>query len=98
MSYFLLNGSGTRISGGMANGYYLIYLGEHQIARMTFWSNHGDYDVEIMDTREMTITNTGMKAFDKATMEQHTYNPNNLPTFYIDLPTRPYLAVRIRRK
>lgn len=53
--------------------------------------------VEIIDTRAMTIASTSMKAFDKATMEQHTYNLDKLPTYYIDLPTKPYLAVHIRR-
>jgi hypothetical protein len=88
----------TRISGGMADGYYLIYLGEHQMAVMPFWSEDDHYDVEVIDTREMTITSITMKPFDKETMEQHTYDGVPLPTCYIELPSRPYLAVRIKRK
>ena len=87
----------TRISGGMNGSYYLIYLGEHQIANFYLWSASADYDVEILDTREMTITPTTIKAFDKATMEQQTYSEFTTPTYYIELPTKPYLAIRIKR-
>ncbi len=89
----------TRISGGMADGYYLIYLGEHQLDVMPLWSKDDQYDVEIIDTRELTVTATEMKPFDKETMEKQTYDEwSALPTHYIELPTKPYLAVRIRRK
>jgi hypothetical protein len=88
----------TRISGGMADDYYLIYLGEHQIAIMPFWSNDDQYEVEIIDTREMTIKPIAMKPFDKATMTQHAYDGTPLPSFYIELPSKPYLVVRIKRK
>ena len=88
----------TRISGGMADGYYLIYLGEHQMQRMPIWSEDGDYDVDILDTHDMTITATSVKAFDAETMGEQTYSERAMPTYYIDLPTKPYLAVRIQRR
>lgn len=88
----------TRISGGTNNGYFLIYLGEHQIANFYLWSEDDNYDVDILDTVEMTITPTAMKPFDEATMEQHTYDMMTQPTYYLELPTKPNLAIRIQRK
>ena len=88
----------TRISGGMNGNYYLIYLGEHQIENFYFWSEDDNYDIEILDTRAHTITPIAMKAFDEETMEKHTYDMGALPTYYLELPTQPYLAIRIRRK
>jgi len=88
----------TRISGGMADGYYLIYLGEHQMKMMPIWSEDGNYDVEIIDTHDMTITPTTVQVFDADTMGEQTYSERAMPTYYIDLPTKPYLAVRIKRR
>lgn len=88
----------TRMSAGMADGYYLIYLGEHQMSVMPFWSEHDQYDVDVIDTQEMTITPTAMKPLNKMLKEQLTFKQMEKPTYYIDLPTKPYLAIRIKRK
>jgi len=87
----------SRISGGMNQGTYLIYLGEHQMQVMPLWTADDAYDVDVIDTKEMTITPTSFKPFDEATMEQQTYG-GILPTYYLELPSKPYLALRFTRR
>lgn len=84
----------TRMSGGTNGDVSLIYLGEHQMQIMPVWSKHGNFAVDIIDTRAMTVTKTAIKAFDAATMEEQTYSERTMPTWFIELPTKPYLAVR----
>ena len=84
----------TRISGGTVGDTTLIYLGEHQMAQLPVWSRHGDYDVEIIDTRQHCRSPAQLKPFDLAQMEEQTYAERATPTFYVELPTKPCLAVR----
>jgi len=76
-----------RISGGKnEDRYYLIYFGAHQPKRFSSWtvkvpSDH-KYNIDIIDTWNMKIRPL-KKLFD-----------NN---FEIELPGKPYMAVRIRR-
>ncbi len=88
----------TRVSGGVIGDSTLIYLGEHQLQIMPNYSKHGHYDVEIIDTRELTITPTAMKPFDLAKMEKQTYSERTTPSYYIELPSKPYLAVRFTER
>ena len=88
----------TRISGGMAGDTTLVYLGEHQMRQMPLWSRHGDYELEIIDTRAMTIGRASILPFDHARMEKQTYSERATPTFYVELPVKPYLALRFTER
>lgn len=88
----------THISGGTAGGYFLIYLGEHQMQMMPIWAEDDDYEVDILDTREMTITPGRLQKVDTAVIEKQIYSGTPMPTYLVELPSRPYLAVRIKRK
>lgn len=70
--------------GGAKNEYYLCYFGFNQPSYMTFSMEPGiTYQVDIIDTWNMTIESV------EETQEGH---------FCIDLPGRPYMAVRLTKK
>jgi hypothetical protein len=72
-----------RWGAGQHGEYYLHYFGVRQPGRWTFDLPEGQsYQVEVIDTWEMTVTPL-----------QGTFSG----TFQVELPGRPYLAVRIRR-
>lgn len=82
----------TRVSGAMNGGYRLLYFGEHQPLR--WWEGlppGNDYEVEIIDTWNMTITLGAVQPTRRfAAME------GSQPDYELVLPGKPYLAVRIR--
>jgi len=67
---------------GVPEQYYLAYFGIHQPGRAIFDLPEGQYQVEVMDTWEMTITLIAEIKIEK---------------FQIELPSKPYMAVRVRR-
>ena len=70
-------------SGGRAGEYYLTYFGYRQPARVTFTVPEGQrYRAEVIDTWNMTITPQDQLVEKGSTLE---------------LPRRPYLALRLRR-
>jgi hypothetical protein len=70
-------------AAGQPGEYYLFYFGVHQPAEQTFvLDKEGPYQVDVIDTWEMTVTPV-----------EGTFQG----TFKIDLPGKPYMAVRIRR-
>jgi hypothetical protein len=92
----------TRVSAARDGDYHLIYLGEHQPA---IWAaglplDDGAYDVDVIDTWEMTIKPARrlpspvyprLRQRDGALSESKP-----LSTFAIELPGRPYQAIRVR--
>jgi len=73
----------SRWVAGREGEYYLFYFGVHQPSVWTFDLPPGaTYRVEVIDTWEMTITPIG---------------GSFSATFQVELPGKPYLAVRIRR-
>jgi hypothetical protein len=63
-------------------GYYLIYMGIFQPSyRILFFDNDHEYNVEIIDTWNMTITNAG------------TFKGK----FKLQLPGKKYIAIRVRK-
>jgi hypothetical protein len=68
---------------GKEGHYYLCYFGVHQPAEMTFdlRAGHG-YGIDIIDTWDMTITHKEGRFEGR---------------FQVELPGKPYIAVRIRR-
>jgi hypothetical protein len=93
----------SRVSGATDGGVTYIYLGEHQ---PVIWApglpqEPGDYEVDVIDTWAMTITPARL-----------VDAPANHPTrhgavvsqrrpdaaFAVELPGRPYLAIRVRSR
>lgn len=93
----LTNWYWTRISGGMSSGYYLIYLGEHQMKAMPVWLENGEYDVDIIDTREMAITKGKLSPYKDSTMGGIQFSQHLTPTYQIELPPKSHLAIRITK-
>lgn len=87
----------TRISGGMNGDYYLIYLGEHQTAKMPVWLPADDYSVDIIDTWAMTITPSTLQPYEDGIIRD-PFLDRKPPTYYLDLPGKPYIAIRIQKK
>jgi hypothetical protein len=70
-------------TAGKAGEYYLTYFGTRQPARTTFHLPEGGrYEVEVIDTWEMTVTPL------EGTFEGR---------FTVELPGKPYVTVRVRR-
>jgi len=67
---------------GVAGEYYLYYSGVHQPALYRFELDEGQYRAEVLDTWEMTVTPVEGR-FSGA--------------FDLELPGKPYVAVRFRR-
>lgn len=88
----------TRLSGGMNGACYLIYLGEHQMAALPVWTQTDNYAVQIIDTRAMTISDGELLPFDDSVMGHNPHIEDAKPTYYIKLPSQPYLAVRIQKR
>jgi len=70
------------LCAGKADEYYLMYTGVHSPARLTFALPPGQFCVDVIDTWEMTISSL-----------PDTYEG----AFSIDLPGKPYMAVRLRK-
>jgi hypothetical protein len=71
------------VAGGYNNnGYYLFYFGMHQPAARDFNLSDGNYQIDVIDTWNMTIE----KVAEAAT-----------GTTRVQLPTRIYMAIRIQK-
>ena len=88
----------TRISAARASGTWFYYFGEHQPRRWTYGlpTQKGEYEVDLIDPWAMTVS-----AIDPGPAPHPSGLPGaheeSLPAFSVDLPARPYLALRIRR-
>ncbi|MBN1560327.1 DUF5060 domain-containing protein [candidate division KSB1 bacterium] len=70
-------------AGGIAGEFYLYYFGEQKVTSWTFeLPGYRDYSVAIIDAWNMTITPDSVYG----------------ETFSLDLPGKPYTAVRIRKR
>ncbi len=76
-----LSANGGERAAGKQGEYYLFYLGVHQPAERTFDLPAGRYRVEVIDPWQMNVTSAGVHE----------------GRFRLDLPGRPYLAVRAQR-
>jgi hypothetical protein len=92
----------TRVSGAADGDVRYIYLGEHQpvIWAIGLPQEDGDYEIDVIDTWNMTVTRVDKVA-----------PPQNHPTrhgsevrgrkpdaaFGVELPGKPYLAIRVRK-
>lgn len=89
----------TRVSAARAADTWLYYFGEHQPRRWTYGlpEEDGDYVAELIDPWAMTITplEIGPRPALTGLPGSHEEQP---PSFSVDLPGKPYLALRITRR
>jgi hypothetical protein len=91
----------SRVSGATDGDVTYVYLGEHQ---PVIWApglplEPGDYDVDVIDTWEMTVTPA--KIVDAPANHPTRHGAMLRPrrpdaAFAIELPGKPYLAIRVR--
>lgn len=93
----------SRVSGVIDNDVRFIYLGEHQPVIWTVGLpvEDGEYEVDIIDTWDMTITS----AEKVPTLVNHPTRHGNVirggkpeAAFSVRLPGKPYLAIRVRKQ
>jgi hypothetical protein len=88
----------SKYSGGGNEDFYLVYFERYQPKVIPVWLSEGEYVIDIIDTWEMTITPTKVNKLSGPL--PYSYNSLNrtLPSHEIELPGKPYHAIRIRRK
>ncbi len=85
-----------KYAGGLNGDYHLIYLGEYRHKIMLLPLQDNDYQIDIIDTWEMTITPT--KAFKLDGSETYLYGDRGDERGYaLKLPGKPRLALRFRK-
>ncbi len=88
----------SRYAGGCNGDYHLIYLGEYQPTRLTLWLPvEKEYQFEMIDTWNMTIEPAVVNQL-KAAPSYSYDRSGNPPPYEIELPGKPHLALRIRKR
>lgn len=94
----------VRVSGAQDGDVTYLYFGEHQPVEWAVGlpKDDGDYDIELIDTWEMTVT-----PLDKAPLpaspalrgvDGAVHNKEPEAAFGVRLPGKPFQAVRVRRR
>jgi len=87
----------TRYAGSFNGDYHLIYLAEYQPCLVTLWLPADDaYKFDVIDTWEMTITPADVKRLEAPPSYSYSFSGDQ-PTYEIELPGKPHLAIRIRK-
>lgn len=92
--------STTRPIAGRPGQYYLIYFGKEQMAQWPFVLPGAElqdgmrFRAEIIDTWNMTVVPVE-RTFEVESLDRYQYIDKSRAA--IDLPERPYMALRIRR-
>jgi hypothetical protein len=88
----------TRVSAARAGDTWLYYFGEHQPRRWVYGlpSDPGDYLVDLIDPWEMTVTPIPVSPPPPLTGLPGSHEEHS-PGFSVELPGRPYLAIRVRK-
>jgi hypothetical protein len=76
------NALGMEAAGRSGSDYYLLYFGAHQPLWRTLNLGQGDFAIDVIDTWNMTVTRFAEHASGQVRVE---------------LPARPYQAIRIER-
>lgn len=94
----------VRVSGAYDEDVRFIYFGEHQPAE---WAvglpmDDGDYEIDLIDTWEMTIQRIEKAPLPEAPAYRqgggHLLGGDPEAAFGVRLPSKPYQAVRVRRR
>lgn len=87
----------AKYAGGFNGDYYLIYLGEYRPRMLNFWMPQDDaYRFDLIDTWDMRISPATVNKLDAAPDYSYVQGDNH-PTYEVELPGKPYLALRIYR-
>lgn len=87
----------SRYAGGCNGDTHLIYLAEYQPARLTLWlPPDAAYQFDLIDTWAMTTTPAVVKRLEAAPPYSYAFS-GDLPTYEVELPGKPHLALRIRK-
>jgi Domain of unknown function (DUF5060)/Protein of unknown function (DUF4038)/Domain of unknown function (DUF5605) len=93
----------SRVSGAIDGDVRYIYLGEHQpvIWATGFPQEDGDYEIDLIDTWNMKVSPLKKAAPPKNHPTRHGSEIRGRKPdapFGVELPGRPYLAIRLRKK
>ena len=87
----------SRYAGGCNGDYHLVYLAEYQPTRLTLWLPVDDaYQFDLIDTWTMTIFPTVVNRLQEPPSYSYSFGGSQ-PTYEIELPGKPHLALRIRK-
>jgi hypothetical protein len=96
-----------KFSGGAAGDTQLVYLENYQPKVMLLWLHDGDYEVDLIDTWDMTISPAKMNSLSglpsysydaQSAPQQEELRRTTEPSHEIELPGKPRMALRIRKK
>lgn len=86
-----------RFAGGFNGDHHLIYLAEYQPRMLTFWMPADDaYQFEVIDTWEMTVSPAVVRRLEAPPPYSYSFT-GDFPTYEIELPGKPRMAIRIRK-
>lgn len=86
-----------KYAGGFTEDNYLVYLGEYRPRMLNFWlPQDAGYKFDLIDTWEMTVTPATVNCLDSAPSYSYVRDGQH-PTYEVELPGKPYLALRIYR-
>ncbi len=88
----------SRFSGGQIGDYYLIYLEKYQPKLLPVWLPEGDYEIDIINPWEMTISPAKVHLISNHASYLYDSLNENPPTYMIELPGKPRMAIRIQKK
>lgn len=87
----------SKFAAGFNGDFHLIYLAEYRPCMLTFWLPVDDaYQFDVIDTWEMTITPARVNRLTEPPAYSYPM-PGQSPTYEIELPGKPHLALRIRK-
>jgi hypothetical protein len=86
-----------RYSAGKSGEYYLVYLENYQPTLVPVWLPEGEYEFDIIDTWEMTITPAKVNILSGPESYLYDFLNENLPTHVIELPGKPRRTIRIQK-
>lgn len=86
----------NRFAGGFNGDYHLMYLAEYQPRLLNVWLD-GDYEFDLIDTWEMTITPAVARRLQQAPGYAYP-SPHGHATYEVELPGKPRMALRIQKR
>ncbi len=87
-----------RYAGGFNGDYHLIYLADYQPCLLNLWLPPDDaYQFDVIDTWEMTITPATVRQLDSPPNYAYA-SPAGHPTYEVEMPGKPHMALRIRKR
>lgn len=95
---FMSNYFSMRFSGGQVEDYYLLYLENYQPKRIPLWLPEGEYEIDIINSWEMTISPAKIHIISDPVSYLYDSLNENPPTHMIELPSKPRMAIRIQKK